>query len=68
MKFELLFIVDVYQWAVLWFPTKHVGLFGAHALRHVKLTTCLSPYVRAADSPWGLNANACLYAWIDLAS
>lgn len=68
VKFKLLFIVNVYRWAVLWFPTKHDGLSGAHALRRVKLTTCLSPYVRPADCPGGLSAGAHLYAWIDLPS
>lgn len=40
VKFKLLFIVNVYWWAVLWFPTEYDGLSGAHALRRVKLTTC----------------------------
>lgn len=39
--------------AVLWFDNKCDGPFGAHTLRRVKLTSCLSPYVRAGDSPGG---------------
>lgn len=33
VKFKLLFIIDVYKWAVLWFPAKRDGLFGVHDLR-----------------------------------
>jgi len=68
VKFKLPFIVDVHQWALFWFPTKHDGVFRVHALRHVKYTTRLSLCVRVSDSLGELSAEAHLYARIDLLS